>query len=107
MNVESEIQKHLKERRYLSAFELIVDGFQNKVFRLACGMLRDPVLAEDTAQEVFLKVWRALPGYAGRASLSTWIYAITRNALIDAMKKTCFEKRSRLIRMNSGVSRRT
>ena len=43
--------------------------------------------AEDVAQEVFVKLWQALPRYDGRAQLSTWIYAITRNAAISAMRK--------------------
>jgi DNA-directed RNA polymerase specialized sigma24 family protein len=43
-------------------------------------MLGDRSLAEETAQDVFVRIWKALPGYRADASLSTWIYAITRNA---------------------------
>ena len=48
--------------------------------------LRDRDAAEDLAQEVFVKLWKALPRYDGRAQLSTWIYAITRNAAVSALR---------------------
>src|SRR5947209_11278656 len=50
-------------------------------------MLEDRTLAEETAQDVFVRIWKALPRYRGESSLSTWIYAITRNACLTAMKK--------------------
>ena len=33
-----------------------------------------------------MKIWRALPGYDGRAALSTWIYAIVRNTAISMLR---------------------
>jgi len=57
------------------------------VYRLALSILRDGVAAEDVAQDVFVRLWRALPGYNGSAALSTWIYAITRNTSISALRK--------------------
>jgi RNA polymerase sigma-70 factor (ECF subfamily) len=56
------------------------------VIGLAYSVLRDRAAAEDLAQEVFVKLWRALPRYDGRARLSTWIYAITRNAAISTLR---------------------
>ena len=69
------------------AFERLVPGYRRRVFGLAYSLLRDRGAAEDVAQEVFVKLWQALPRYDGRAQLSTWIYAITRNAAISAMRK--------------------
>jgi RNA polymerase sigma-70 factor (ECF subfamily) len=70
-----------------AAFELVVDRYQNKVFRLAVSMLRNESIAEDVAQDVFLKVWRALPGYQRQASLSTWIYTIARNTCLTQIRR--------------------
>jgi RNA polymerase sigma-70 factor (ECF subfamily) len=53
---------------------------------LAYSFLRDREAAEDVTQEVFIKVWRALPGFDGRASMSTWIYTIARNASLSALR---------------------
>ncbi len=50
-------------------------------------MLRDRAWAEDTTQDVFLRVWRALPGFAGQSQLSTWIYAISKNACLSELRK--------------------
>ncbi len=68
-------------------FEAVVRAERRRVFGLAYSILRDRAAAEDVAQEVFVKLWHALPGYDGRAALSTWIYAITRNASISALRR--------------------
>jgi len=67
-------------------FEAVLAAYQNKVFRLCCAMLGDRAAAEETAQDVFVRIWKALPGYRGESSMSTWIYAIARNACLTAMK---------------------
>jgi len=64
------------------AFERIVREFQDKIFRLAYSMLGDRAAAEETAQDVLLRVWKGLPGFRAESSLSTWIYSITRNACL-------------------------
>jgi RNA polymerase sigma-70 factor (ECF subfamily) len=55
------------------------------VYRLCCALLRDPTGAQDAAQESLVRIWKALPGYDGRAALSTWIYTITRNRCLTAL----------------------
>jgi RNA polymerase sigma-70 factor (ECF subfamily) len=64
----------------------IVQALRRKVFGLAYSFLRNREAAEDVAQEVFIRVWRALPGYDRRASVSTWVYSITRNASLSALR---------------------
>jgi RNA polymerase sigma-70 factor (ECF subfamily) len=68
-------------------FELVLAEYQGKVLRLCYAMLSNRALAEETTQEVFLRIWRALGTFRGEATLSTWIYAITRNACLTAMKR--------------------
>ncbi len=50
-------------------------------------MLGDRSLAEETAQDIFLRIWKALPDYRGEALLSRWIFAIARNACLTARKR--------------------
>jgi RNA polymerase sigma-70 factor, ECF subfamily len=64
------------------AFERLLDEYRDKVFRLACSLLSDEAAAEDATQEIFLKIWRALPDFRGESSISTWIYAIARNTCL-------------------------
>jgi RNA polymerase sigma-70 factor, ECF subfamily len=76
----------VREDRRDEAIGLILPAFRRKVFGLAYSLLRNRAAAEDVAQEVFVKVWRALPAYDGRASLSTWIYTITRNTSLSVLR---------------------
>ncbi|HEV2436815.1 MAG TPA: sigma-70 family RNA polymerase sigma factor [Verrucomicrobiae bacterium] len=85
--MENDIRRQLEALRYSEAFDLLVEQFKDKVFRLAFSMLRNETQAEDAAQDVFLKIWKALPAYHGGASLSTWIYAITRNTCLTELKR--------------------
>ncbi len=74
----------LRAGRPDDAFAQLVPAYRRRVFGIAYGILRDSADAEDVAQEVFVKLWQGLGGYDGRAKLSTWIYAIARNASISA-----------------------
>jgi len=84
--MDEEIHSRLEQRRYREAFELLMPRYQNKVFRLAYSMLGNAALAEETTQDIFIRIWKALAGYRGQSSISTWIYTIARNACLTAMK---------------------
>jgi RNA polymerase sigma-70 factor (ECF subfamily) len=81
------IHAHLRAGRHRSAFEAVLPSYRDRVFRLSLSILRDPTAAEDAAQDVFIRLWKALPSYNGSAALSTWIYAITRNTCISLLRK--------------------
>ncbi|MBS1874816.1 MAG: RNA polymerase sigma factor [Acidobacteria bacterium] len=73
-------------------FAQILGEYQDRVFRLCCAMLGDRALAEEAAQEAFVRIWKALPGFRGESTLSTWIYSIARNACLTARKSKAFER---------------
>jgi RNA polymerase sigma-70 factor (ECF subfamily) len=79
----------------LGAFEALVRAHQAPVWRFLCHFLGDPDLAEDVAQETFLRLYRRLPTYEGRARFSTWLFQIARNAAIDAVRGQA--RRDRLV----------
>ena len=83
MNEEDPIGELVASGNLERAFELIVAAYKDKVFGLAYSMAGGVSAAEDVTQEVFLRVWRALPHFEARSSLSTWIYAITRNTCLN------------------------
>jgi len=85
--MEDDIRQCLAAREYRAAFELLVDRFQNKVFRLALSMVHNETWAQDLTQDIFMRIWKGLPGYHGGASLSTWMYTISRNACLTELKK--------------------
>ena len=86
MPTDEAIIQLVQASRGQEAFEQLVPAYRRRVFGLAYSILRDRAAAEDLAQEVFVKLWQALPRYDGRARLSTWIYAITRNAAVSALR---------------------
>ena len=54
---------------------------------VAYHVVRDRALAEDIAQETFLRVWRAAPTYDPRwGSARSWLLSISRNAAIDSAR---------------------
>jgi len=87
MPADDAITELIQAGRAEAAFERLVPAYRRRVFGLAYSVLRDRGAAEDVAQEVFVKLWQALPRYDGRAQLSTWIYAITRNTAISATRR--------------------
>ena len=86
MLLDAKLIELIRAGRRDDAIALLLPAYRRKVFALAYSLLRDRDAAEDVAQEVFIKVWRALPGFDARASLSTWIYAITRNTSLSALR---------------------
>jgi RNA polymerase sigma-70 factor, ECF subfamily len=68
-------------------FDRIAGEYQDRIFRLACSMLGDRAAAEEAAQEALVRIWKGLPRFRGESSLSTWIYAVTRNACLTALSR--------------------
>ena len=68
------------------AFTLLVKAYQNKVYSLAYYVTKNHHDAEDVAQEVFIKMWRALPTYRGDAP-DAWIMKIAKNTCLDFIKQ--------------------
>lgn len=64
-----------------------VRRFQRQVFGVALAVLGDPALAEDVAQQAFIRAWRAAPAFdPRRGSVRTWLTTITHNLAIDATR---------------------
>jgi RNA polymerase sigma-70 factor (ECF subfamily) len=84
---DADIVALLQSGAHERAFELLLSRYQGKVYRLCCTLLRDPSAAQDAAQESLVRIWKALASYDQRASLSTWMYAITRNRCLTAIER--------------------
>ncbi|UCH83314.1 MAG: sigma-70 family RNA polymerase sigma factor [Candidatus Latescibacterota bacterium] len=66
-----------------SAFEELVYRYDRKVLGIARSFTNDPDDAQDIYQEVFLRVYRALPGFRFKSEFSTWLYRIVMNVCLS------------------------
>jgi RNA polymerase sigma-70 factor (ECF subfamily) len=62
-----------------SEFGTVYEEHARPIYYLALRFLGDPVLAEDAAQDVFLKAWRKFEAFRGDSAIRTWLYRITIN----------------------------
>jgi RNA polymerase sigma-70 factor, ECF subfamily len=69
------------------AFAQLLADARPRALAVALKVLRNPDDAEDAVQEAFLKVWRYLGRFEGRASFSTWIHRIVMNASLDLLRR--------------------
>jgi RNA polymerase sigma factor (sigma-70 family) len=69
------------------AAEAFVRRYQARVYGLALTVVGVPAVAEDVAQDAFVKAWRGADSYdARRGRVSTWLLTIARNAAVDAVR---------------------
>lgn len=61
------------------AFDLLVMKYQRRIFRLILRFVHEPALAEDVAQETFLRAYRAIGQFRGESQFYTWLYRIAVN----------------------------
>lgn len=68
-------------------FSRLVEAYSANIYRLALKMLDQPQDAEDVLQETFLKAYRGLKNFDGRARLSTWLFRIATNEALMLLRK--------------------
>lgn len=84
-----------RNREAAKDFNAVYAENKDRTFRLFLRITGDRQEAEDLSQELFLKVWRYLPGFRGDALVSTWIRSLANGLIIDrwtkihALSRTC------------------
>ena len=68
------------------AFETLVLRYQDLVFTLAFRIVKQRELAEEVAQDAFLRAYANLSSFRRRSRFSTWLYRITYNAALNAAR---------------------
>jgi RNA polymerase sigma-70 factor, ECF subfamily len=69
------------------AFRALVVRHQRKVYAVALGIVKDPDLAWDVAQDTFVRVHGHLAEFKGESAFSTWVLRITTHLAIDAVRR--------------------
>ncbi|MBK1855652.1 sigma-70 family RNA polymerase sigma factor [Verrucomicrobiaceae bacterium 5K15] len=69
------------------AFDQLVSKHRGKIYAMILNMVKNDADAWDLAQEAFIKAWRALPKFEGKARFSTWLFRISHNVVYDWLRK--------------------
>ena len=85
------------------AFEMLVEKHQTRLVSLLQQMVGNRSQAEDLAQEVFLRVYRARERYVPAAKFTTWLYTITQNVASNSLRKSSRRKEVNLTSSPSGA----
>lgn len=86
-----------------AAFEELMRRYQNRVLTVLEHMVRDRDLAEDLAQDVFLRVYRARKSYVPGSRFSTWLFTIVNNVASNARRTRSRRKEVQLAGSDSGT----
>jgi RNA polymerase sigma-70 factor (ECF subfamily) len=68
------------------AFEELVEKYQHRLVAIMCHVIGNSDEAEDLAQEVFLRVYRARKKYRVRSKFSTWLFTIANNLALNSLR---------------------
>lgn len=86
------------------AFEELVHRYQNRLVSLLAHLVGRRDLAEDLAQDVFLRVYRARKRYVPGSKFSTWLYTIAHNVASNALRGLARRKEVHLVGSDNGSS---
>jgi RNA polymerase sigma-70 factor (ECF subfamily) len=74
------------------AFDYLVEKFRRPMISFMYRMTRNQSVAEELAQEVFLRVYRSRQSYAASAKFTTWLYRIATNLAVNHARDTKYER---------------
>lgn len=77
-SLDKELVRRVQEGEK-AAFDILVQKYQHKIISLVGRYVKDPMIAEDVAQESFIKAYRAIERFRGDSAFYTWLYRIAIN----------------------------
>lgn len=83
---EDVVKEYLKTQN-VAYFDILYKRYSGKIFGKCISLLKDEEDAEDSVQEIFMKILLNLAKFSGRSRFSTWIYSITYNYCIDRIRR--------------------
>lgn len=84
---DKEIIALQRSGEYLKAFNAIVESYTERLYWHVRRFLCSHDDANDLVQDVFIKIWNALPSFKGESQMYTWIYRIATNESLNAIRK--------------------
>lgn len=84
---DKEIIALQRSGEYLKAFNAIVESYTERLYWHVRRFLCSHDDANDLVQDVFIKIWNALPSFKGESQMYTWIYRIATNESLNAIRR--------------------
>lgn len=72
----------------LKSFEVLIDKYQDRIFRLILGIIKNHATSQEITQDVFIKSWKHLNKYDFEYNFKSWVYKIAVNESLNTLKKT-------------------
>jgi RNA polymerase sigma-70 factor (ECF subfamily) len=83
-----------------SAYEYLVNKFHRPMIAFMYRMCHNQALAEELAQEVFLRVYRSRKTYAAEAKFTTWLYRIATNLAVNHARDNKVERSGKMVSLD-------
>src|SRR5215831_16426254 len=75
-----------------ASFDFLLQKYRSPLVNFLYRMVRDTATAEDLAQEVFLRVYRARKQYTPSAKFTTWLFRIATNLALNSVRDSRYQK---------------
>ncbi len=83
---DEQLCREVAERKP-GAFDLLVERYQERAYRIAWSVLRDREEAKDCSQDAFIRLHESAASFAGQSKFSTWFYRILVNCCLDQQRR--------------------
>ncbi len=84
---DEDIVKEYLSTQNVAYFDVLYKRYSGKIFGKCISLLKDEEDAEDSVQEIFMKILLNMAKFSGKSRFSTWIYSITYNYCIDRIRR--------------------
>ena len=84
---DTEIKKLCRNGDYELAFKAIVESYSERLYWHVRRLLCSHEDTNDLLQDIFIKIWTAMPSFRGDSQLYTWLYRIATNETLNRLRK--------------------
>ncbi len=100
---EQELVAQLKKKDQ-KAIALLYDNYSAALYGVVLRVVQNEAVAEDTLQEVFVKIWKSIDNYdRSKGRLFTWMLNIARNSAIDVLRSKAYKKSEKVQSIDNTV----
>ena len=103
---EKEILDVFNSGQHERAFNAIVESYSERLYWVVRRLVNSHEDTDDLLQDIFVKIWTALPSFRGEAQLFTWLYRIATNETLNYLRKQKVRASLRFQSLDAEMERR-